>query len=174
MKSRSMPNDHKLGNKWRLGLKPTNAGMPNPNKGKKLVDWENACCSFCNKIFEIPPWIMRQNKSKSGNRFCSKKCHGNYMAKFKSGESSPQWVGGQSTYRGKGWLRARKQVVLAQSGECAHCRKYCGKSLPVHHIKPFREFANADEANAGGNLIGLCQSCHMKEERREERLRLVD
>jgi predicted HNH restriction endonuclease len=38
--------------------------------------------------------------------------------------------------------------------------------LPVHHIKPFREFDHPEEANKPENLIGLCQSCHMKREPR--------
>jgi predicted HNH restriction endonuclease len=36
----------------------------------------------------------------------------------------------------------------------------------VHHIRPFREFRDSAEANQRENLIGLCQSCHMKTEPR--------
>ncbi len=37
--------------------------------------------------------------------------------------------------------------------------------MPVHHKRPFRLFWFASEANRRSNLVGLCQSCHMKIER---------
>lgn len=42
--------------------------------------------------------------------------------------------------------------------------RHVGKSLPVHHVKPFREFRTVEQANARSNLVGLCQSCHMRRE----------
>jgi 5-methylcytosine-specific restriction endonuclease McrA len=56
--------------------------------------------------------------------------------------------------------------VAEQNGRCADCYVSVGKSLSVHHIRPFRLFRTASEANARDNLIGLCQSCHMAIEAR--------
>ena len=121
-------------------------------------------CAYCTKKFELKPWVENQNKTKSGLRFCSKKCHSNYMIDNFSGENSPQWVGGITTYRGKGWIAARNAAVIRDGGICQHCKKNVGASIPVHHIKPFRTFQTAQEANYLDNLICLCQSCHMKVE----------
>jgi 5-methylcytosine-specific restriction protein A len=80
----------------------------------------------------------------------------------KSGEKSPFWVGGETTYRGKGWVEARLSAVERDKGVCQSCGKVVGRSISVHHIKPFRLFDNIKDANALDNLICLCQSCHMR------------
>lgn len=120
-------------------------------------------CEYCGKTFERKPWEFRRSEGHQ-YRFCSIECRGAYKAEYESGSNSPQWVGGPCTYRGRSWLAARKQVVARQNGKCADCGKSVGNSLPVHHIKPFRDFQSPEEANAQENLVGLCQSCHMKRE----------
>ena len=165
MSVRTMPNDHKFGNKWRVGLRPTNAFTSEQAKAMNKVPSEIYNCHQCRNDFEIKPWIARQNKTKSGFRFCSKKCHSSYMSKNKSGENSPHWVGGITTYRGKGWLDARMIAVNRDGGTCQDCGAYIGNSISVHHITPFRLFESAQKANLPENLICLCQSCHMKQER---------
>lgn len=164
MSVRDMPNDHKLGNRWRTGLRPTNAFTSEQARMINLIQGESHECTLCGKIFEIKPWIARQNKTKSGNRFCSRDCHSQYMSQNFSGENSPQWVGGITTYRGKGWLRARSAAVERDNGTCRGCGKIVGKSISVHHIVPFRLFDSVEKANALDNLICLCQSCHMRYE----------
>lgn len=124
-------------------------------------------CKFCHTEFERVPWEMR--KKDSTNDFCSAKCRSEYRKQFLSGKNAPDYVGGAQTYRGRSWLKARKMIVDRQNGECAHCKKHVGKSLPVHHIRPFREFKTAEEANTLSNLVGLCQSCHMKLEPRPKK-----
>jgi 5-methylcytosine-specific restriction endonuclease McrA len=50
---------------------------------------------------------------------------------------------------------------------CQHCgktQKQNGRSLDVHHIRPFRLFDNYTDANELDNLISLCMSCHGKAE----------
>lgn len=121
-------------------------------------------CEYCAMTFYKKPWQTR-NPYFSG-RFCSAQCRGRYRAECASGENAPDWVGGPKTYRGRGWQLARTVVVSDQNGVCADCGKYVGRGLPVHHIRPFREFSSPAEANARDNLIGLCQSCHMLREPR--------
>jgi hypothetical protein len=119
-------------------------------------------CKNCGKVFKFAKW--RHKDGLHTGDFCTIKCRGDYRTKNLAGEKSPFWVGGPRTYRGKGWLVARAQVVADQKGICARCNNVVGNSLPIHHIKPFREFKTPTEANVRTNLIGLCQSCHMIEE----------
>ena len=150
------------GNQLRKGLRPTNAFKSEDVRGaasKKWKDGLSLVCQRCGVDFRQKPWVARQN---GVARFCSKACF--TASGCFQGERSSTYVGGATTYRGRGWLIARAEVVADQEGCCDSCGKVCGHSLPVHHIRPFREFATAAEANARSNLIGLCQSCHMKEE----------
>lgn len=120
-------------------------------------------CEFCESDFEVQAWVAKQTTNR--NRFCSARCRSRHRSVFGSGPNAPDYVGGKVTYRGPNWIEARTAVIVAQKGACAHCGVFRGKRLPVHHIKPFREFESYVEANRRENLIGLCQSCHMKAER---------
>ncbi len=172
-RSKGMSYDFMKGNKFRQGLRPANAFTSDQVREMNRVDDIEFECCECGIKFGIKPWIEKQNKSKWGLRFCSKPCHSAYMKKHFSGENSPQWVGGITTYRGKGWLVARKSAIERDGGKCAKCNRYIGDSIPVHHIIPFRLFIFIEEANHLDNLICLCQSCHMKEERKTDtRLRV--
>jgi len=164
MRNRKMPHEHMKGNTLRKGIRPTNAFTSEQAKVLNAVIGNIYSCTNCGKRFEIKPWLERQNKSISGNRFCCKKCHSEFVSREKSGEKSPMWVGGITTYRGKGWLKARADAIKRDRGTCADCGKVVGKSIPVHHVRPFREFTSIAEANSIDNLICLCQSCHMKRE----------
>lgn len=164
MQTRQMPNEHKLGNQWRKGLRPANAFTPEQARTINLVEGESYTCHNCGKPFKLKPWLVRQNQSKSGLRFCSKACHSEFMARERAGEASPQWVGGITTYRGKGWLIQRARAIERDNGTCQACGKHIGSSIPVHHIRPFRLFQSVEAANALENLVCLCQSCHMKAE----------
>lgn len=153
------------GNKTRLG-KPGNStvftservrGENNP----KWVDSLPFTCENCGKEFLVKPWLARQRNGKP--RFCSTKCW-NSSKDFIRGATHPHYVGGPKTYRGRSWLKARLIAVERDDGTCQKCGKHIGKSIPVHHIKPFREFETEAEANQADNLICLCQSCHMKNE----------
>lgn len=67
------------------------------------------------------------------------------------------------------WQQTRALCRERDSFTCQMCgvtEKELGKQLSVHHKKPFRMFEYASDANALDNLICLCQSCHMKAERR--------
>jgi hypothetical protein len=156
---------HMRGNKYRLGKKPTNAGIPSELRGDKHPKWTprlSFTCAFCEATFQKVAWLAR--KHDHTNRFCSALCRSRYRSVFLSGSNAPDWKGGRVNYRGLDWPQARTQVIVEQRGYCAHCEVFKGKSLPVHHIKPFREFPTSKEANRRDNLIGLCQRCHMKVE----------
>jgi hypothetical protein len=155
------PKVHLIGNKFRAGLRPSNAFKSEDVTGRAHPRWRDGLaltCAHCGAAFRQKPWLAKQN---GVARFCSISCSG--AAKPK-GAASPDWVGGPRTYRGRGWLIARAAVVRDQGGNCAECGVNVGKSLPVHHIKPFRLFPTADLANTRDNLVGLCQSCHMRHE----------
>lgn len=165
MAHRKMPNDHKVGNTWRKGLRPSNAFTSDQARTMSLVAGEQHECALCRSRFEIKPWLARQNKTKSGKRFCSKRCHGLYKKIQESGTNAPDYVGGITTYRGKGWPEARAAAVSRDKGVCQECGIAVGASIPVHHIRPYRLFETSEQANAIENLVCLCQSCHMRVER---------
>lgn len=130
-------------------------GRANP----KWVESLELSCKQCGNTFYRKPWYTRISGYKGD--FCSTGCRDLYKAANLSGENSPSWVGGITTYRGKGWDAARMIAVTRDSGACQRCGKVVGISIPVHHIKPFREFETVEEANHPSNLQCLCQSCHM-------------
>jgi len=111
-------------------------------------------CEYCGEKFSVPP-------SRKSAKFCSKEC----MNKCYSGKGSPSWRGGGDSYYGKNWQRVRR---IVRNRDCFRCRK-CGKhedeydnELDVHHIVPFREFDEPEEANTPNNLVTVCRSCHGK------------
>jgi len=162
LKTHPMPNAHKAGNRFRAGLRPANAFMSEHVRGSanaRWVDGETFTCEHCGKPFVVKPWVVRQN---GVPRFCGRVCFSASGA-FR-GELSRTWVGGPKTYRGRGWRAARLLAVKRDGGRCADCGELGGASIPVHHVRPFREFSSAAEANAPDNLICLCQRCHMRAE----------
>lgn len=149
------------GNKLRQGLKPTNAFTSEQVRGANNPRWKEGqtfYCVGCGIIFKTKDWIVRQNGE---SKYCSIKCYDKNRPK---GEDAPRWIEDKKTYRGRGWLKQRAKAVERDNETCQDCSKYVGKSIPVHHIRPFREFETAAEANRLENLVCLCQPCHMKRE----------
>lgn len=148
--------------------KPTaTSWKPGDNMGTLHPRWKEPLkftCKQCQTTFYLKPW--RANRPTQKNLFCSATCRSEHRKVALSGPNAPDWVGGPRTYRGRGWTIARQQVVTDQQGCCANCGVHVGPSLPVHHKRPFREFASVEAANQRENLIGLCQSCHMRLESR--------
>ena len=156
---------HAIGNKYRLGLPGPYKGQVGPTKGRRFVDYVKYTCAYCDKEFERSPNESRKHPGgdKMG-RFCNRACSNKFISERRSGVQSPLYVGGIKTYRGRGWNEARMLAVLRDGGSCVVCFRHIGASIPVHHIRPFREFADPKEANVLGNLTCMCQSCHMKAE----------
>ena len=148
--------EHLIGNKFRLGKRPANAIKTGENKGKRLVEWAKFTCECCGVVFERPPWIARQNR----NRYCSLSCKKIHCI----ASNDPRFIGGPKTYRGRGWKAQRLLAVKRDDGKCVECHKFIGDSIPVHHIKPYRDFESPEMANQLSNLECLCQSCHIKKE----------
>jgi 5-methylcytosine-specific restriction endonuclease McrA len=131
-------------------------GERNPNfRQAKVV----TNCPVCGKEFLHFPSM--------GHRVhCSKEC----SAKTKSinfvGPNNPQWTGGDKHY-GPNWYMQSDLARLRDDYLCKVCgqnEQAIGRKMDVHHIKPFRLFSDAEEANALDNLISLCPGCHRNEE----------
>jgi len=162
--NRDYDGSHSIGNKHRLGLSPSNKGQPSPGKGKRLVSYVSHVCNYCGKSFDRVPWYDKQSAGSHYGKFCNSVCRNAHISENRSGNKSPLYVGGVKTYRGRGWIEARKIAVLRDGGACVKCGKFIGKSIPVHHVKPFRLFDCPEKANQPENLQCVCQPCHMKEE----------
>ncbi len=74
------------------------------------------------------------------------------------------WKNDQNNY-GPQWARIRKLVRARDKFTCQACgRKEDSQTHHVHHIVPFRNFANPQAANQLDNLITLCPACHQRAE----------
>ena len=123
-------------------------------------------CEWCGGEYEDYP---SRNKR---TRFCSEKCRIEWVGKFNSGEGSYMWKGGNRTdYRGPNWRKQRSLVIERDNCKCSDCGISNNDSLvkykavlSVHHLKPYHEFDNYEEANKLENLITVCLSCHKARE----------
>jgi predicted nucleic acid-binding Zn ribbon protein len=112
-------------------------------------------CEHCGKTFQ-----RRQVRTRpQAHVFCSKECFGG----FNVGERNHWYRGGSDPNRGASWLKVAASI-RERDGYC--CRR-CGKSqaengrrLDVDHIRPWRLFHSAAEANNPTNLVALCGACH--------------
>ena len=99
------------------------------------------------------------------------KCR-NCTSDSQSGSSSPNWRGGHKHWssgrfgKDKDGLSWKTQRRLAWERDdyvcqhCQHCHEKKNRKPDVHHIVPWM----SSHSHALGNLICLCQSCHLKEE----------
>jgi len=73
--------------------------------------------------------------------------------------------GSDSNIYGPEWNQLRQKILLRDSYTCRACGKAFEPSdLHVHHMQPFRTFADPAIANQASNLVTLCASCHHKAE----------
>lgn len=122
------------------------------NKGINIVE---ITCDFCSKQILRPLSKLKQSKS----HFCSKECYDKWKIKNLIGNKNPNWKNGSIRYRGDNWNVQRKKILELDNYECVFCGST--EKLDVHHIVPFRNFLDYNEANQLENLITLCHSCHM-------------
>lgn len=127
-------------------------------------------CSECGKSFTRKKSDYETYNANGKYVFCSKECQVKNLDYVLRGESHYCYVNGKfSVLRGKGWRRTRELIRIRDNRTCQICgvtEEGLGKKLDVHHIIPYREFDNFEEANKPDNLISLCPSCHHKEENR--------
>ncbi len=138
-------------------------------QGVFLTNKIERTCLECGKIFLTIPYTLEQGYGK----YCSRACLGKANGKRNAGANCSFWRGGGVRYyRGPNWLSQRKLAYERDNGICQHCKNgYNGKRKnSVHHIKPFRNYAEeyGDKAyvyaNVLTNLITLCHACHRKAE----------
>lgn len=133
-------------------------------KGKvKKPNTPNTSCSECSTPLFRKPYYLRNNK----NFYCSRKCQTLYRrrnAHLVSGVNSVHWNGGKENYYGENWRIQRRFARERDNFRCQDCGKAeedLNQELSVHHIIPFKLFANPIEANSLDNLISLCEyPCH--------------
>lgn len=66
---------------------------------------------------------------------------------------------------GPDWDQIRKRVLNRDGNRCQFCgTSGLNQTLHVHHLQPFRSFADRETANQLQNLITLCPVCHRKAE----------
>lgn len=62
---------------------------------------------------------------------------------------------------GAGWAALRQKILIRDQYKCAACHQtFTASELHVHHIQPFKTFADPLRANAPSNLVSLCRKCH--------------
>jgi len=62
---------------------------------------------------------------------------------------------------GPGWSAIRQKILVRDQYKCAACHQtFAPAELHVHHIQPFKTFADPLQANAATNLASLCHRCH--------------
>lgn len=162
----------RIGNTHAKGNGPNQTSFTSERvRGSNSPSWKESIqfkCELCGNLFKLKPWQVKSRQRNSNSevpRFCSRTCF--LTSGVFKGEKSVNYVGGKNTCRGRKWLEARQKAVDRDNGTCQNCHKFIGNGIPVHHIKPFREFETEEEANVLDNLICMCQSCHMKHEPRK-------
>lgn len=115
-------------------------------------------CIHCGRIFAIAAAKLKEERGLG--QYCSRECRDAHRI----GPAHPQYINGLHQHRyGPHWYATRRAVVKRDNHTCQHCGRTDGY-MHVHHIRPFRLFASADEANQMSNLITLCGACHRRAE----------
>ncbi len=110
-------------------------------------------CIGCGRLSSH--WPSRIEKG--CGKYCSRVCRD----ERRIGPLHPQYLGGPGGYRGPNWA-AQKRAAKRRDGRL--CQGCGGPGTDVHHVRPFRLFADYREANALDNLLTLCKSCHREAE----------
>lgn len=104
--------------------------------------------------------------------FCDMACYAQWREANLTGADNPGWKGGAPNYYGPNW-RGQQRAARKRDGylcqSCGISQKEHGRTLDIHHIKPFKTFGyipgeneNYLQANDLNNLVTLCMSCHRK------------
>lgn len=110
-------------------------------------------CAGCGGAFGLYPSRLEQHKG--AGRYCSRPCRDAHRIR----EHHPQFIGRPVHHRGPNWHAQKRKARKRDDYTCQHCR---APGCDVHHIRPFRLFADYKIANDLGNLITLCRPCHRR------------
>lgn len=136
----------------------------------KRVERTTTACAVCGEQIERTPGQVARPRHL---HTCSRACM--YAARrsgllpriverpYRRGPAHALWGGGRKYY-GASWVAARAACV-ARDRACRHCGitpAELGRALDVHHVVPFRDFADHLAANDLSNLVALCPRCHSK------------
>jgi hypothetical protein len=96
---------------------------------------------------------------KGAGKYCTRECRDKHWI----GDKNPCWQNGDGVYkRGPRWHSIRRRVLARDGRACVECGST--ERLHVHHVVPFRMFADEDRANHESNLVTLCAPCHRRAE----------
>lgn len=136
--------------KW---ISKNKIGKNNHNYIEKIETKCNACG---NKLFRSKRRLEKYKMS-----FCSLKCFGEWKSINHSGINSASYLGGEQSFYGPEWERAKRKNVREKK-YCILCNRIESKKPDTHHIWPFRHFGleNSNKANHQNNLTSYCNKCH--------------
>lgn len=143
------------------------------NGGKVSVD-----CAYCGERNVKRVWPNRLSQNRF---FCNQECMGSFRERQYSGESNPNYKGGdwEHNYRGPDWAVVRNSVRERDNYTCQSCgthRDDLGQIPDCHHIQPEHTFDERNDAHYSENLVLLCRDCHntfdnLSKEEQNERLK---
>jgi len=142
-------------------LRDNMQGENNPNWKGGTVSVE---CTQCSEELEVERRTYNDYRKNGKNFYCSDDCRVESFRDSMSGEEHPRYTGYQRYY-GTSWRTKKKQARQRDNHKCQECgatRDEMGQEPDVHHITPFREFDDSQEANKLDNLVCLCKRCHAK------------
>jgi hypothetical protein len=95
------------------------------------------------------------NSPSGKGKFCTRACRDAHRV----ADLHPQYLGGPTGDRGPNWQAQKRKARKRDDGICQACGR---AGTDVHHVRPFRMFADYRLANALENLILLCRPCHRR------------
>lgn len=128
-------------------------------------------CRACGQSFLVCQGLLTKRRFKGNCPSC--RLRGPLPSP--SGAEHPRWQGGFRYWspgrfgkdkNGLSWKTQRKLAWERDNFVCQHCGEKKNRKPDVHHIKPWMTSKSHDLAN----LVCLCQSCHLKEEARLQRM----
>lgn len=121
-------------------------------------------CENCGASVMRRAWQLRARR----RHFCSPECSHAWHV----GSNSAGWRGGRQKSRGSNWCQRAARIRARDEYRCRWCGIQQSEqewTLSVDHVRPWRECASEEEANADSNLVSLCRRCHGKKLRLEHR-----
>ena len=188
--------------KWNAENKSKNIRCDFCNKEfrrrKSDVKKHNFCCTTCQYKYRtqdrtritVCAWCGKRFRKKLSDRktkrvFCSRKCMGEWQAKYAIGEFSYSWQGGISTINSRirslvkyrDWV---KSVFNRDGYTCQYCGDSKGGNLNAHHkksvsliikendIKEMIDIIRCKDLWDIKNGITLCKACHTEIHKRKK------